>query len=82
MPDTAQSVLDRLRNEARASGKNMQLMLQLFCQEEFLRRLQLSQYHDKLILKGGLLLYSLSKFAGRPTMDVDLLMRSWTPSVP
>lgn len=76
MPDAAQSVLDRLRNKARASGKTTQLMLQLFCQEEFLRRLQLSQYHDNLILKGGLLLYSLSKFSGRPTMDVDLLAKS------
>lgn len=76
MPDAAQSALDRLKNKARASGKSVQLMLQLFCQEEFLRRLQLSQYGDKLILKGGLLLYSLSKFTGRPTMDVDFLAKS------
>lgn len=54
----------------------MQLKLQLFCQEEFLRRLQLSQYSGKLILKGGLLLYSLSRFTGRPTMDVGFLAKS------
>ena len=75
MPDTAHSVLDRLRVKARAEGKNMQLVLQLFCQEEFLRRLQLSPYRERLILKGGLLLYSLSRFDGRPTMDVDFLAK-------
>ncbi len=82
MPDTAQSVLDRLKNKARAAGKTTQLMLQLFCQEEFLRRLQLSAYHERLILKGGLLLYSLSGFTGRPTMDVDLLARSIHSELP
>jgi len=75
VPDLAQSVLDRLKNRGRESGKSMQHLLQLFCQEEFLRRLEESPYHDRLILKGGLLLYSLGRFAGRPTMDVDLLAK-------
>jgi hypothetical protein len=80
--DIAQSVLDRLKNKGRAAGKTTQLMLQLFCQEEFLRRLQLSAYHERLILKGGLLLYSLSGFTGRPTVDVDLLARSIRSELP
>lgn len=75
MPDIAQSVIDRLRNKSRTSGRTVQLTLQLFCQEEFLRRLQRSRYCDNFILKGGLLLYSLSGFTSRPTMDVDLLAR-------
>lgn len=75
MPDIAQSVLDRLRQKSRLHGGSAQLTLQLFCQEEFMRRLQLSLYHDNLVLKGGLLLYSLSGFRGRPTMDVDFAAR-------
>jgi|LFRM01.2.fsa_nt_gb hypothetical protein len=75
MPDLPQSVLDRLKAKARSTGKSVQLVLQLFCQEEFLRRLQLSKYSDRFILKGGLLLYSLSGFTGRPTMDVDFLAK-------
>jgi len=70
-----QSVLDRLKSRARRSGMSFQLVLQLFCQEEFLRRLAVSRYRERFVLKGGLLLYSLSGFAGRPTMDVDVLMR-------
>ena len=39
MADIASSVLARLKNKASASGRSYQLCLQLFCQEEFLRRL-------------------------------------------
>ena len=38
MPDVAASVLARLKNKANESGRTYQLCLQLFCQEEFLRR--------------------------------------------
>ena len=44
MRDIAASVLDRLKNKARESGRNNQLCLQLFCQEEFLRKLEKSEY--------------------------------------
>lgn len=75
MADAAQSVLDRLKAKARQSGKSYQLHLQLFCQEEFLRRVQHSRYFGNLVLKGGLLLYCLSGFEGRPTMDVDFMLQ-------
>lgn len=73
--DRAQSVLDRLLKQARQAGRNYHLTLQLFFQEEFLRRLQHSRYSHKLILKGGLLLYALSHYEGRPTRDIDFLMK-------
>ena len=59
MGDVASSVLARLKNKAKESGRSYQLCLQLFCQEEFLRRLEKSKYVDNLVLKGGLFLYSL-----------------------
>lgn len=76
MPDVAQSILDRLKNKARTSGKDYQLVLQLFCQEEFLRRLQKSDFNQNLILKGGLLLYCISGFRSRPTQDIDFLIKN------
>lgn len=39
MADTAASVLARLKNKSKKNGRSYQLCLQLFCQEEFLRRL-------------------------------------------
>lgn len=73
--DKGQSVLDKLRNKARKEGRSLQKLLQLFCQEEFLRRLEHSSYFNNFILKGGLFLYCLSEFRGRPTMDIDFEMR-------
>ena len=57
MADIAASVLARLMNKADESGRSYQLCLQLFCQEEFLRRLEKSEYAENLVLKGGLFLY-------------------------
>ena len=75
MADIAVSVLARLKNKAKESGRSYQLCLQLFCQEEFLRRLEKSKYAENLVLKGGLFLYSLSVFDSRVTVDVDFLLR-------
>lgn len=81
MADKAASVLARLKNKAAVSGRSYQLCLQLFCQEEFLRRLERSKYAENLILKGGLFLYSVTDFDSRVTVDVDFLLRK-VPNTP
>lgn len=81
MVDIAASVLARLKNKAAESGKSYQLNLQLFCQEDFLRRLQKSKYADNFVLKGGLLIYSISGFDSRVTVDVDFLLQK-IPNTP
>ena len=81
MADIAASVLERLKNKAAESGRSYQLCLQLFCQEEFLRRLEKSKYAENLVLKGGLFLYSLTDFDSRVTVDVDFLLRK-IPNTP
>jgi predicted nucleotidyltransferase component of viral defense system len=75
MKDVAASVLAKLKNKAKASGISYQQCLQLFFQEEFLRRLAGSQYADNFILKGGLFIYTLTNFESRATVDVDFLVR-------
>ena len=75
MGDRASSVLARLKNKASETGRSYQLCLQLFCQEEFLRRLEKSKYVDNFILKGGLFIYSLTEFDSRVTVDVDFLLK-------
>lgn len=74
MADAAAAVLARLKNKANESGRTYQLCLQLFCQEEFLRRLEKSKYVDNLVLKGGLFIYAIADFDSRVTMDVDFLL--------
>lgn len=75
MGDIAASVLAKLKNKAKASGISYQQCLQLFFQEEFLRRLAGSEYAQNFVLKGGLFIYTLTNFESRATVDVDFLMR-------
>lgn len=76
MPDISQSILDKLKIKSRSLNTSNQLILQLFCQEEFLRRLEHSDYSQNLVLKGGLLLYCITGFQSRPTQDIDFLVRN------
>ena len=75
MADMGASVLARLKSKATETGRSNQLCLQLFCQEEFLRRLERSRYAENFVLKGGLFLYTLTNYDSRVTMDVDFLLR-------
>ncbi|WP_334602522.1 nucleotidyl transferase AbiEii/AbiGii toxin family protein [Lawsonibacter sp. JLR.KK007] len=81
MADVAASVLAKLKNKAKAAGISYQQCLQLFMQEEFLRKLSKSGYEDTLILKGGLFIYTLTNFESRATIDVDFLLRSVSNSL-
>jgi predicted nucleotidyltransferase component of viral defense system len=81
MADIGASVLARLKNKAAESGRSYQLCLQLFCQEEFLRRVEKSNYANNLVLKGGLFLYSITNYDSRVTVDVDFLLRQ-QPNTP
>ena len=72
----AASVLTRLKNQAKEDKISFQMVLQLFAQEEFLRKLSASDYSDNLILKGGMFIYTLTEFDSRPTRDIDFLLRN------
>lgn len=71
----AASVLTRLKNQAKEERIPFQLVLQLFAQEEFLRKLPRSEYADHFVLKGGMFIYTLTEFQSRPTKDIDFLLR-------
>lgn len=81
MADIAASVLAKLRNKAKVSDISYQQCLQLFMQEEFLRKLSKSGYDDFLVLKGGLFIYTLTNFESRATIDVDFLLRGYSNSI-
>lgn len=81
MADIGASVLAKLKNKANESGRSNLLCMQLFCQEEFLRRLEKSRYAENFVLKGGLFLYTLTEFDSRVTVDVDFMLRK-IPNTP
>ena len=81
MADIAASVLAKLKNKAKAAGISYQQCLQLFMQEEFLRKLSKSGLKKFLVLKGGLFIYTLTNFESRATIDVDFLLRDMSNSI-
>lgn len=81
MADMGASILAKLKNKAKASDIPYQQCLQLFLQEEFLRKLSKSEYAENLVLKGGLFIYTLTNFESRATVDVDFLLREQSNSI-
>jgi len=70
------SVRQRLLNRARETGRPFSEILQYFAMERFLYRLSKSEYADKFVLKGALMLSAWNAPLLRPTMDIDLLGRT------
>lgn len=56
------SIIARLKNKSKEQNISLQQLLNLFCQEEFIRRLSISDYNKNFILKGRFLLYCISDF--------------------
>lgn len=71
----AASVHQRLLNLARTNGRPFNEVLQFYGIERFLYRLAQSQYRDRLVLKGALMLLVWKMPVTRPTRDIDLLGR-------
>ena len=75
MADVSASILAKLKNKAKASNTSYQQCLQLFFQEEYLRRLSGSPFLNNFILKGGLFIYTLTNFQSRATADIDFTLQ-------
>lgn len=68
-----QSVKDRLKNLARSSGRDYNFVCIQYMHERFLARLERSDYKERFILKGALLLLAYDMPRVRPTKDIDFL---------
>lgn len=69
----AASIRAKLMNIARAEKIDFDFLLLRYFQERFLYRLAISEFSDRFILKGGLLLICLKMPRSRPTKDIDFL---------
>ena len=71
--NVAASVRERLGNQARADDRPFQEILQYYGLERFLYRLSESNYRDRFVLKGALMLRVWDAPMSRPTRDMDFL---------
>lgn len=67
------SIRARLMNIARAEKIDFDFLLLRYFQERLLYRLSISDFSDRFVLKGGLLLICLNMPKCRPTKDIDFL---------
>jgi predicted nucleotidyltransferase component of viral defense system len=72
----AMSLKAKIKNIAKAKGVSAQVVLQIFFFDRFLYRLSCSEYREKFILKGGLLIAAMAGLDARSTMDMDATIRS------
>ena len=73
MKDLAASVRARLLAWSKERGIQFQYASMLYMQEGILSRLAASPFVDKLILKGGFLIFTYAGSSGRTTKDIDFL---------
>ncbi len=71
MINNVQSLNARARNFALENNLSVHQVLQNYMFERFLERLSKSEYKEKFIIKGGLLLSSIMGLNVRTTMDID-----------
>jgi len=69
------SLKARIRNIAKAKNVSAQTLLQNYMFECFLDRLSRSDYKDKFIIKGGILIAVIVGLDSRSTMDLDTTLR-------
>jgi predicted nucleotidyltransferase component of viral defense system len=69
--NVAASVRARLLNSAKEQGESFDQMLVYFAIERFLYRLAQTQWADRLVVKGAIMLRAWGAPLGRPTRDID-----------
>ncbi len=79
----AMSLKARIRNIAKEKNIPAQVILQNYMFERFLVRLSVSEYKEKFVLKGGMLVASIVGLDNRATMDLDTTLKNLplTPEV-
>ena len=72
----AMSLKAKIKNIARQKNIPAQVVLQNYMFERLLVRLSASEYKDKFVLKGGMLVAAIVGLDNRATMDMDTTLKS------
>ena len=75
MIKTAKQLKDLIRNLSKKKSADAQILMRNYMMERLLGRISLSQYQDKFILKGGMLVAAMVGLDARATMDIDATIK-------
>ena len=75
MIKTSRQLKDLVRNKSGGDSSKAQIIIRNYIMERFLERVSVSEYKDKFILKGGMIISSMVGIENRSTMDIDTTVR-------
>lgn len=75
MIKTSKQLKDLIRNLSKKKAADAQMLMRHYMMERFLERISLSEYKDKFILKGGILVTAMIGLNARSTMDLDATVK-------
>lgn len=81
MIKTARQLKDLIRNLSKTKSADAQVLMRNYMMERFLERISLSDYRDKFILKGGMLIAAMVGLDARSTMDIDATIKGATVGI-
>lgn len=81
MITTARQLKDLIRNLSKKKSVDAQILMRNYMMERFLERISLSEYKDRFILKGGMLVAAMVGLDARATMDLDATIKGTHVSV-
>ena len=81
MIKTSRQLKDLIRNLSKDKSADAQILMRNYMMERFLERISLSEYRDKFILKGGMLVASMVGLDARSTMDIDTTVKGATVNI-
>ena len=81
MITTARQLKDLIRNLSKKKSADAQILMRNYMMERFLERISLSDYKDRFILKGGMLVAAMVGLDARSTMDLDATVKGATVNV-
>ena len=76
MSSKAMSLKGRINRYAKQNNIAAQVVLQNYMLERFLERLSTSEYQEKFVIKGGILIAAIVGLDTRSTMDLDATLRN------
>ena len=75
MITTSRQLKDLIRNLSKKKSADAQILMRNYMMERFLERISLSDYRDRFILKGGMLVAAMVGLDARSTMDLDATVK-------
>ena len=73
---TPEQIKGRIKSVAKQNNADARTLMRIYMMERFLERISLSEYRDKFILKGGMLVAAMVGLDARSTMDMDATVKN------